>query len=87
MEHIRYHFDSFDRVRNLTVPYVNQRIDRETKAQLSFLLLHAIKGWCPPVTVMRRLGFRTKPEIESEKVILKNILEDRISAQGMRQTA
>ncbi len=32
-----------------------------------FLLQHAIEGWCPPLPVLRRLGFRTAHEIESER--------------------
>lgn len=38
---------------------------------LSFLLLHAIQGWCPPVPVLRRLGVRTREEIERERCALK----------------
>src|SRR5688572_30854048 len=29
-----------------------------------FLLQHAVQGWCPPVPVLRRMGFRTSYEIE-----------------------
>jgi hypothetical protein len=36
-------------------------------AQLGFLFLHAAYGWCPPVPVFRRLGFRTAREIEAER--------------------
>src|SRR6187551_248723 len=36
-------------------------------AQLGFLLLHGIVGWCPPAAVLRRLGFRTQREIEAER--------------------
>ena len=54
-------------------------------AQFAFLLLHAVKGWCPPVTVMRRMGFRTKTEIESEKAALRSILESRSPAKEIRQ--
>lgn len=35
--------------------------------QLPFLLFYAAKGWCPPLPLFRRLGFRTKSEIEAEK--------------------
>jgi hypothetical protein len=35
--------------------------------QLGFLLAHAVVGWCPPVPVLRRLGFRTAREIEAER--------------------
>lgn len=40
-------------------------------AVLSFLLLHAIQGWCPPVPLLRRLGVRTREEIERERYALK----------------
>ena len=32
-----------------------------------FLLQHVIQGWCPPVPIMRRLGFRTPAEICEER--------------------
>jgi hypothetical protein len=37
------------------------------RAQLGFLLWHALVGWCPPVAAFRRLGFRTVREIEVER--------------------
>ncbi|MBA3452191.1 MAG: hypothetical protein H0T42_03720 [Deltaproteobacteria bacterium] len=43
-------------------------------AQMGFLLQHAIGGWCPPVAVLRRLGFRTAREINSERVALETKL-------------
>lgn len=43
---------------------------------LSFLLLHATKGWCPPLPVLRRLGVRTRREIEREKFALKYLRGD-----------
>lgn len=43
-------------------------------AQLGFLLLHATVGWCPPLPVLRRLGFRTAREIESERRTLERAL-------------
>src|SRR5947209_19678521 len=36
-----------------------------------FLLRHSIDGWCPPVPVLRRLGVRTRFEIERERYALK----------------
>lgn len=36
-----------------------------------FLLQHALQGWCPPVPVLRRLGFRTPAEICEERCGLK----------------
>jgi hypothetical protein len=41
-----------------------------------FLLQHAIQGWCPPVPVLRRLGMRTRKEIERERFALKAIRGD-----------
>lgn len=41
-----------------------------------FLLQHAIKGWCPPVPLLRRMGFRTPHEIEVERYALKLIKGD-----------
>lgn len=36
-----------------------------------FLLQHGVQGWCPPVPLLRRLGFRTRSEIDTEKFALK----------------
>ena len=41
-----------------------------------FLMQHAIQGWCPPVSVLRRLGFRTEREIEEERYALKALRGD-----------
>jgi len=41
-----------------------------------FLLQHALQGWCPPVSVFRRLGVRTRREIEREKYALKALRGD-----------
>jgi len=43
-------------------------------AQMGFLLLHSVVGWCPPVVVFRRLGYRTKDEIEVERRALIELL-------------
>ena len=40
-------------------------------AVCAFLLQHALQGWCPPVPVLRRLGFRTQTEIEGERCELR----------------
>src|SRR5213076_2102968 len=42
-------------------------------AQIAFLLLHSTIGWCPPAVVLRRLGFRTRQEIEAERTALLRI--------------
>ena len=41
-----------------------------------FLLQHAVSGWCPPMPVLRRLGFRTAGEINREKYALKALRGD-----------
>ncbi len=40
------------------------------RAQQAFLLLHALIGWCPPIALFRRLGFRTQKEIDAERAEL-----------------
>ncbi|WP_324651842.1 hypothetical protein [Georgenia sp. H159] len=42
----------------------------------AFLLQHAIQGWCPPLTVIRRLGVRTRREIDVERTALKALRGD-----------
>ena len=42
----------------------------------AFLFQHAVQGWCPPVPVLRRMGFRTVYEIEEEKQALKALRGD-----------
>jgi hypothetical protein len=42
----------------------------------SFLLQHAIQGWCPPLPVLRKLGIRTRIEIEQERYALKVLRGD-----------
>jgi hypothetical protein len=41
-----------------------------------FLLQHATEGWCPPVPVLRRMGYRTSREIDIERAALKAIRGD-----------
>lgn len=38
-----------------------------------FLLQHALQGWCPPLPILRRLGFRTSTEIEAERKALEEV--------------
>jgi hypothetical protein len=42
----------------------------------AFLLQHAIQGWCPPIPILRRLGFRTADEINRERYALKALRGD-----------
>ena len=38
-----------------------------------FLLQHALQGWCPPVTLLRSIGFRTRAEICKERCGLERL--------------
>jgi hypothetical protein len=40
------------------------------RVQLAFLGYHALVGWCPPLALLRRLGYRTKQEIQAERAAL-----------------
>lgn len=42
----------------------------------AFLFQHAVQGWCPPVPVLRRFGFRTADEIAKERMALKAVRGD-----------
>ena len=42
----------------------------------AFLLQHAVQGWCPPMAVFRRLGIRTRQEIDAERYALKLLRGD-----------
>ena len=46
-----------------------------------FMLQHVFQGWCPPLPVFRRLGFRTYAEIEHEREALLSELESRKEAE------
>lgn len=58
-------------------------------AVCSFLLQHAIQGWCPPIPVLRRLGFRTMKEIQQERTALKALRGDfrRVTLRTRSSTA
>jgi hypothetical protein len=43
---------------------------------MAFLFQHAVKGWCPPVPALRRMGVRTRSEIDREKFALKALRGD-----------
>lgn len=42
----------------------------------AFLLLHAVQGWCPPIPILRRLGYRTSREINLERTALRILRGD-----------
>lgn len=47
-----------------------------------FLLQHGLRGWCPPLAALRRLGVRTPREIEAERSALKAIRGDFAGVPG-----
>ena len=47
-----------------------------TGTVLGFLFQHATQGWCPPVPILRKLGVRTRKEIDREKYALKALRGD-----------
>jgi hypothetical protein len=42
----------------------------------TFFFQHAVQGWCPPLPVFRRMGVRTRREINREKYALKALRGD-----------
>ena len=44
----------------------------------AFFMLHATQGWCPPLPLLRRLGFRSQQEIERERYTLRALLRQRV---------
>jgi hypothetical protein len=49
---------------------------------LPFLFQHAVQGWCPPLPVLRRLGVRTREEIDREKYALQVLRGDFANIHG-----
>lgn len=60
---------------------VNRRWLALPAVVMAFLFQHGVQGWCPPLPVLRRLGFRTRNEIDREKYELNNLLNNRLSLQ------
>ena len=44
-----------------------------------FMLQHVLQGWCPPLPLFRRAGFRTCEEIQIERAALKAVRGDFLS--------
>lgn len=42
----------------------------------AFMVQHALQGWCPPLPVLRKLGFRSAREINDERFALKALRGD-----------
>jgi hypothetical protein len=51
--------------------FKNRRFLLLPAIQIPFLFMHAVEGWCPPLPILRRMGFRTRQEIEAEKMELR----------------
>lgn len=56
---------------------VNRRWFALPGVVLPFLLQHGLQGWCPPLPLLRRLGVRTRGEIDREKHALQEALRNR----------
>jgi hypothetical protein len=56
--------------------FVDRRFLLLPAAVFGFLLQHAAQGWCPPVVLFRRLGVRTRQEIDAERYSLKALRGD-----------
>lgn len=56
--------------------FVDRRFFALPVVVAGFLLQHAVQGWCPPLPIFRRLGFRTAPEIDYERYALKAVRGD-----------
>src|SRR5947209_2902627 len=54
-----------------------------------FLFQHAVQGWCPPLPALRRMGVRTRSEIDREKFALKALRGDfkDIGAEALEHAA
>ncbi|WP_394823110.1 DUF2892 domain-containing protein [Pendulispora albinea] len=50
--------------------------------QLGFLVAHAATGWCPPVALFRRMGVRTRQEIDAERQALQAVLREKLLPAG-----
>jgi hypothetical protein len=56
---------------------VNRRWLALPAVVMAFLFQHGVQGWCPPLPVLRRLGVRTRGEIDREKYALKALMARR----------
>jgi hypothetical protein len=53
----------------------------------SVFLQHALQGWCPPLPILRKMGFRTVEEIDRERYALKAVQESNGNKSRSRSTA
>lgn len=50
----------------------------------SFLLWHALQGWCPPLPLFRKIGYRSRKEIDAETYAVKALQGDFASVTSHR---
>ncbi len=62
--------------------FVDRRFLAVPAVVLAFLLQHGVQGWCPPLPVFRRLGYRSRQEIDAEKYALKVLRGDFDAVDG-----
>jgi hypothetical protein len=55
-------------------------------AVFGFFFQHATQGWCPPLPVFRRMGVRTRREINKETYALKALRGDFDNMSPERQS-
>lgn len=82
-----------DRVPSNTPSSIQEEIDRriasetERYAQTDDAIIHrplfpgqhALQGWCPPLPLFRKMGIRTRKEMDAEKYTLLAVLRNRKS--------
>lgn len=56
--------------------FVNKRWFILPGVVATFLLQHGLQGWCPPLSIMRAMGIRSRREIDDEKFALKALRGD-----------
>ena len=65
---------------SLTGILAGSTVDRRalllSAAVFGFFLQHAVRGWCPPLPIFRRMGVRTRAEIDREKYAVKALRGD-----------
>ena len=67
--------------------FVNKKWLGLSAAVAGFLLQHAVQGWCPPISILRRIGVRTKEEIERERAALRALRGDFNSLHAARNAS
>lgn len=65
--------------------FVNKRWLVLPGVVMGFLIQHSIQGWCPPLPLFRKLGLRTRPEIDREKYALKALRKDFRDVKNTRE--